>query len=430
MKIIKVLKDTFLSLRNKENIMINNIVMDSRSAGKNDVFFAINNGNKYVESTLKKGVSLVIYDDSTLDIDDERAILVEDTILTMQEIARDYIKMLDTVVVGITGTSGKTSTKDMVYSLLNERFNTLKSEGNYNNHIGLPYTILQAREEHEVLVLEMGMSHFGEIDRLCQIANPKYGIITNIGESHLEYLETVENVFKAKGEMLKYLEPKNTILMGDDPYLSTVEAVKVGENSGNTNIISKITELESGIEFILDGISYKLEIPGYYNTYNLSLAILLAKELGLSENEIKEGIKKIELSSMRYEKVEIDNTLYINDAYNAEPLSVKSALKSFDRLYNNTYKVLVLGDMLELGRESKEYHKSLYPYILNIAVDKVYLYGDEMKYLSNISTDNRIIHYDDKELLKEDIKNIKKEHSKVTILLKGSRGMKLEEIIT
>ena len=425
MKIVELFKKL---LTNKNiDLKINEIRMDSRQVEKNDVFFAIGGGNTFVKSVLEKGASLVIYDDKTLDITDERAVLVEDTIKVMQSLAKTYRSMLDIKIIGITGTNGKTSTKDMVYSVLSQNFKGIKSQGNYNNHIGLPYTILQIRDEDQFAVLEMGMSSFGEIDFLCRIAGINYGIITNIGESHLEFLKSVENVFKAKGEMLKYLSEDKRFIFGDDKYLKEVKGVKIGFESENDFTLSEVVEEESGVRFNLSGEKYQIPINGYYNAINASLGVAIGKAFGMTYLEIEEGLEKASLSSMRYEKVIKGKKLYINDAYNADPHSMRSAFKSFDSLYNDTYKIVVLGDMLELGENSSEYHRSLKGDLEKIRVDLIFLYGKEMKELmESFGGSSKVYHFNDKQDIAEKIESIDKT---TTILLKGSRGMKLEEII-
>ncbi len=426
MKLLEVFNDFLLRYTDNKITEISSVVMDSRKVSKGDVFFAIGNGNKYVEEVLKEEVSLVIYDDESLNIKDNRGIKVKDTVVAMQEVARSYIRSLDITVIGITGTNGKTSTKDLVYSVLSKKYTGQKSQGNFNNQIGLPYTILQLREVDEIAVLEMGMSSFGEIDKLCDISNIDYGIITNIGESHLEYLETVENVFKAKGEMLKYLSKNKRILFGNDEYLSKVDGIKVGFGEKLQYRIEGIAESETGVTFEVNSHKYQIGLLGAYNAINASFAIALATELGLSYNEIEEGLREAKLSSMRCEIIEMNNSLYINDAYNADPMSMKEAINTFDNIYNDRYKIMVLGDMLELGLNSKDYHRNLSKYIENMKVDRVYLYGSEMKALADSFKRDYVEYRDSKDEIKNEIAKI---NNKKVILIKGSRGMKLEEII-
>ena len=235
------------------------------------------------------------------------------------------------------------------------------------------------------------------------------------------------NVFKAKGEMFKYLSEDRRFVFGDDNYLKTVEGIKVGFEGANDLVLSSVVEEESGVSFDLSGEEYQIPINGYYNAINASLGVAVGKAFGMDYPSIKKGLEEASLSSMRYEKVRRGRKLYINDAYNADPLSMKSAFKSFDTLYNDTYKVMVLGDMLELGEESLNYHRGLKDELEKTRVDLVLLYGSEMEVLKESFGDSsKIRHFKDKMDIVKTIESIDKT---TTILLKGSRGMKLEEII-
>ncbi|WP_321329318.1 UDP-N-acetylmuramoyl-tripeptide--D-alanyl-D-alanine ligase [uncultured Ilyobacter sp.] len=428
MKILDLLRDYFPEKKILESVDIENVCMDSREVKKGSLFFAIKGGNNHVEEAIKNDAALVVYDSKDLLIKDEKAILTEDTISFMQRLAKDYRKSNKTKVVAITGSNGKTTTKDMVYSVLSQRFRTKKTQGNHNNHIGLPYTILKAQPEDEILVLEMGMSGFGEIDLLCNIAFPDYGIITNIGESHLEYLKSKENVFKAKGELLKYVHSENTIIFGDDYYLKNIPGIKVGYGDENTFKISEFIENDKGAQFKLAGKSYQIPVNGEHNVINASFAVALGLKMGLSVSEIEKGLEEVELTPMRFQKIEKGKNLYINDAYNANPTSMKLAVETFDKLYNKKVcKIIVLGDMLELGEKSEEYHKNIKDYLVRTKADYIFLYGSEMKNLCSVCQEDKRVHYfEDKASISEKIESIKE---KSVILLKGSRGMKLEEII-
>lgn len=428
MEIIDLIRNYFPENQNLKDKIITDISMDTRNVKKGSLFFAIKGGNYHIYEALENGAELVIYDDKNLKMDDKRCILVDDTVLFMQDLAKDYRKSLDVTVVAITGSNGKTTTKDMVYSVLSQRYKVQKTQGNHNNHIGLPYTILKAHSDDEVLVLEMGMSDFGEIDFLCSIAAPDYGVITNIGESHLEYLKSKENVFKAKGELLKYISPENTIVFGDDKYLKDVEGIKAGYGEENEFRISEFDENDSGAEFNISGEIYFIPINGSHNALNASFAVALGTKMGLSVSEIKGGLKKLNITPMRFQKIEMGDKLYINDAYNANPTSMRLSLETFDKLYNDgSCKIIVLGDMLELGEESEKYHRSIKCTLDKTKADHIFLYGKEMKNLwLSCQGDERVSYFSDK---KEIIKEIDSVLGKRVILLKGSRGMKLEEII-
>ena len=412
-----------------KKVQIKNVVMDSRKVIKGSLFFAINNGNSYVKGVLDKGASLVIADNT--DIKDERVIKVTDTIATMQDLATKYRKKLDIQVVGITGSNGKTTTKDIVYSLLSTKAKTLKTEGNYNNHIGLPYTLLNVTDEEKFVVLEMGMSSLGEIKRLGEISGPNYAIITNIGDSHIEFLKTRDNVFKAKTELLEFVDKENTFVCGDDEYLGKLDVNKVGFNENNTYKIESYEFSNKDSKFILDGKEYEMPLLGKHNISNTAIAIELAKKIGLTDEEIQKSLKEVKISNMRFQEIKMGNDIYINDAYNASPMSMKAAIDTLNEIYDDKYKIAILGDMLELGENEIDYHIDVLNYLLDKKIKLVYLYGERMKkaydiFMKNRSEEYRFWYYPTKKGIVESLKNIKMEK---VILLKASRGIKLEEII-
>ena len=412
-----------------KKVQIKNVVMDSRKVTEGSLFFAINNGNSYVKDVLDKGVSLVIADNT--DVKDERIVKVSDTIATMQDLATKYRKKLDIQVIGITGSNGKTTTKDIVYSLLSAKAKTLKTEGNYNNHIGLPYTLLNVTDEEKFVVLEMGMSSLGEIRRLGEISSPDYAIITNIGDSHIEFLKTRDNVFKAKTELLEFVNKENTFVCGDDEYLAKLDVNRIGFNDVNTHKIESYEFSDKGSKFVLDGKEYKISLLGKHNISNTAIAIELVKKIGLTDDEIQSGLKEIKISNMRFQEIKIGEDIYINDAYNASPTSMKAAIDTLNEIYNDKYKIAILGDMLELGENEVNYHIDVLNYLLDKKIKLIYLYGERMKkaydiFMKNKSEEYRFWYYPTKEGIVESLKNIKMEK---VILLKASRGTALEDII-
>lgn len=426
MKILFSVLDNLLGISKKLGFIdIKNVVMDSRKVNKEDLFFAINNGNNYIDEVLKNGASIVIADRYLGN--DERVFKVDNSVEFMQKLAKEYRKSLGLKVIAITGSNGKTTTKDMIYSVLSKKYITKKTEGNYNNHIGLPFTILQLKEKDQVVVLEMGMSGFNEIDLLSSIAQPDIGVITNIGDSHLEFLKTRENVFKAKTELLNYISSENLYIVGDDPYLKKLSGNKIGFDRENNFVIEDFVDEDNGMKFTIDNQVYNLNLNGKHNGLNAGMAIAIGKRFGLTYEEIKDGLKNLELTPMRFQKIEKEKIVYINDAYNASPISMEFSLNTFDKLYNNIKKILILGDMLELGEKEIEFHKNIIEKALKIKSDKIYLYGERMrKAYDLLAKDDKIKCFSNKE---EIINLINNETEKVAVLLKGSRGMKLEEII-
>ena len=412
-----------------KKVQIKNVVMDSRKVTEGSLFFAINNGNSYVKDVLDKGASLVIADNT--DVEDERIVKVSDTVATMQDLATKYRKKLDIQVVGITGSNGKTTTKDIVYSLLSAKAKTLKTEGNYNNHIGLPYTLLNVTDEEKFVVLEMGMSSLGEIRRLGEISSPDYAIITNIGDSHIEFLKTRDNVFKAKTELLEFVNKENTFVCGDDEYLAKLDVNRIGFNDINTHKIESYEFSDKGSKFVLDGKEYEMSLLGKHNISNTAIAIELAKKIGLTDEEIENGLKEIKISNMRFQEIKIGEDIYINDAYNASPTSMKAAIDTLNEIYNDKYKIAILGDMLELGENEVDYHIDVLNYLLDKKIKLIYLYGERMKkaydiFMKSKSEEYRFWYYPTKEGIVESLKNIRMEK---VILLKASRGTALEDII-
>jgi UDP-N-acetylmuramoyl-tripeptide--D-alanyl-D-alanine ligase len=412
---------------------INEIKIDSRTLKKNDVFFAIRGGNNYVIDALNKGVTLVFYDSKELSVEDERAIYVEDTVTFLQEAARKYRESLDVIVIGITGSEGKTSTKDIIYSILSTEYVGKKTLGNYNNHIGLPLMLFTLGENDKFIALEMGMSSLGEIRKLCEISKPDYAVITNIGDSHLEYLKNRDNVFKAKTEILEFVSVENTIVYGDDEYLKNLDAIKVGEGNENKYRIVNFSQDKFGSKFQLVTEDRILEIKtnlyGKYNGLNTGIAIALGVELGISEEKIKRACKNLNLSKRRFERIEKYNKIFIDDSYNASPVAMKAFLETFNVIFEKEYKVAILGDMLELGENSTKLHEELEETIKKLNLKELFLVGEEMRYLYEKLKRfkfEKIAHFKNVEEAREEVKKIR---DGAAVLLKASNGISLSKIL-
>lgn len=397
------------------------VVMDSRKIEEGDLFLAINSGNDYVEEVLRKGAAYVISDDPERYKDHSQVIKVKDTLEAMQNLAVAYVKTLKDrglKIVAITGSNGKTTTKDFINGVLSQKFSCLATTGNYNNHIGVPFTLLNLKEKHEVAVIEMGMSDFGEIDLLTRIAQPDIGIITNIGDSHLEFLKTRENVFKAKTEMFRYVPPTQRIVSGEDPFLEKVEADKI--------LLEGFTEEIDGALFKIFNEEYKIKLNGKYNALNAAMAVDTGKRLGMDFEGIQRGLLNASITHMRFEKIDRENRHYINDAYNASPISMAKSLETFAEVYRGKNRIAILGDMLELGEREIEFHREVIGKALNLGIDRIYLYGPRMEKAAREFHGKNIQHFSDK---KEIQRVLLEEKRDVNIFLKGSRGMKMEEII-
>ncbi|MCS5421558.1 MULTISPECIES: UDP-N-acetylmuramoyl-tripeptide--D-alanyl-D-alanine ligase [Psychrilyobacter] len=416
--------------KNLKDIEIGEIHIDSRKVKKNDVFIGIRSGNEYIQDVLEKGACLVFYDDINIKIEDERAIYVENSILFLQELAKKYRESLDVTVIGITGSEGKTSTKDILYSILSQKYKGKKTQGNYNNHIGLPLTLLQLEEGDKFIALEMGMSNLGEIRLLGEIASPDYAVVTNIGDSHLEFLENRDNVFKAKTEIFDFVKPEFRVVYGDDPYFKDAEAVRVGKNRNNDYIISGFHQDKRGGEFKLSFLDEEIEVQtnlyGEYNSINIALAMTVALKMEVPKGEILDACKNLKLTGMRFERVEKDGKIFINDAYNASPVAMKVSLETFDEIFKGDYKVAILGDMLELGKESGKLHEGLSKTIEKLNLDEVYLVGKEMKNLYMKLDHKNCFYFETTEEIGCKVEGIK---DGAVIFLKASNGICLNKIL-
>lgn len=405
---------------------IGNVQMDSRKIEKNDIFFALNSGKNYIPQVLEKGASLVVCDDKKWE-GHEKVAVVEDTLKAMQEIAKEYRKSLPVKIIGVVGSNGKTTTKDIVYSVLSSKYKCVKTEGNYNNHIGVPYTLLQIKEDDEFAVVEMGMSSRGEIKFLCETALPDYGIITNIGDSHLEFLLNRENVFIEKSEIKNYVDKDRLIIFGDDFYLKNLNGIKVGFEKNNNFVIENYTETSEGVSFEIEKEKYNFKMNGKHNCINAAFGVTLGKTAGLSYEEIERGLENCKVTPMRFQKIEKNGIKYINDSYNASPVSMKYSLETLADAYKGISKIAVLADMGELGKDELKYHIEVLEYAVALDIEKIIVFGNIMKEAAEkIENREKLIIAE----TKEEIKNIiRKDFADRVVLIKGSNFNHLWEIM-
>ena len=427
---------------------VTSIVSDSRKIEKGGLFVAIKgnvvDGHDYIESAYAQGVMAVM---SQKELDTEQPyILIDDPYIAVKKLAKFYREGLDIKVVGVTGSVGKTSTKEMIYSVLNEKYNTLKTDGNFNNELGLPLTVFRIRDEHEIAVLEMGISDFGEMTRLTEIAKPDVAVITNVGFCHLEKLGTRDGVLKAKTEIFNSLAKDGKIILnGDDYKLATVSEYNgikpvffhVSENSDSSSNNVYADQIKTdGVKGVYATLHYndsvidvKINIPGIHMVYNALAALCVGKAFGLSDDEIKAGIEKVAPLEGRNNIVEKDNVILINGCYNANPMSMKASIDVLS--YADTRKVAILGDMFELGENEKEMHKEIGEYLADTDVDVIVLCGKLMNnaytYLLENASDKKLYYFDRlKELLTE-LDRILQDDD--TVLIKASHGMEFAKII-
>lgn len=421
----------------------NNFSIDSRTIGKGDFFIAIKgerfNGNDFVKKAFLSSASVCMVDEERFQKSDLKEdnwlILVKDCREALKNMAEFYRKKLNIPVIAVTGSVGKTSTKDLIAGVVSSKLKTFKTKGNYNNDLGLPLMILSIDESYEACVLELGMNHIGEIDVLAKIAKPDIAVITNVGTSHIEYLKTRENILKAKMEITNYFTKENKLIVnGDNDLLAKVsgkdyDVLTCGFSENNKYIISNESLNSDNIEFTLvEGSNkYKFKVPGVYGKHsilNASLAACVGLTLGLNKKEIQKGFESIELTPMRMEISSKNGFTIINDSYNASPDSMKAAIDVLEN-YKSYRKIALLGTMGELGVLSDKSHKEIGAY----AKDKVDMLLTFSKYNDSYKNGfgEEIICFNNvNDLYTFILKKVKKQD---VILIKASRSEKYENIV-
>ncbi|KMT21403.1 UDP-N-acetylmuramoyl-tripeptide--D-alanyl-D-alanine ligase [Clostridium cylindrosporum] len=424
----------------KENIVVNGVSTDTRTINEGDLFVALKgenfNGNKFVSKAVENGAICAIVSEPVES--DIPYILVNNTLFALGKIAAYYKSKFNIPFIAVTGSVGKTSTKEVISSVLSKNFNVHKTDKNFNNEIGLPHTLFNLKHGHEVSVLEMGMNNFHEIERLSEIAKPNIGVITNIGTAHIENLGSKEGILKAKMEITTFFDKDSILIVnGDDELLKTVgdmhyKIIKLSINNlGDYNAFDVIDYGEEGIEFkiIYKGSeeTIKVNSPGVYNVYNALAAIAIADILGMRIEDMKEGIADFAPCGMRMNvKTLKDGIKIIADCYNANPESMKASLSVLNSFKGNK-KIAVLGDMFELGDYSETGHREVGIDIRNKA-NVLIAIGENSKYI-----------YDEAKDYIESRYFLKKEEAQIYLrnilepgdiaLVKASRGMKLETVI-
>ncbi|MBI9037149.1 MAG: UDP-N-acetylmuramoyl-tripeptide--D-alanyl-D-alanine ligase [Bacteroidales bacterium] len=412
------------------------ICTDSRKIKPNSIFFALKgenfNGNKYAEPALQKGAKYAVIDEEKYKSND-RFILVENVQETLQQLAGYHRKMLNLPVIGITGTNGKTTTKELIAAVLKQKYKVLATTGNFNNHIGVPLTILGISKETEIAIIEMGANHIGEISALCNISCPGFGLITNIGKAHLEGFGSIEGIIKSKAELYKYISNnEGFIFVNDDnntlkqlaKYLQTIN---YGTNE-NSDCRAKLVSSNPFVEILWNSdfgdVSIKSNLVGKYNFENILAAVCVGDYFNVKIENIAKAIEEYIPQNNRSQFITTKKNKIFLDAYNANPSSMEAAIRNFAELdYEN--KVLIIGDMLELGSESLTEHRSILKLVQELGFNNnVFLIGNEF-----CEANKNIKH---KFFLKtEDAMQWFKANrfENATIFIKGSRGIKLEPLI-
>ena len=405
---------------------------DSRSISEGQLFFALSgenfNGNKFAEQALEKGANLVVVDEE-IGPKNPKVILVEDSLKALQELATYHRNQLQTPIIAITGSNGKTTTKELINQVLSTQFKCHYTKGNLNNHIGVPLTLLQLEAKHELAIVEMGANHIGEIKELCQIALPDFGMITNIGKAHLEGFGSLEGVKKGKTEMYDHIKNTGGIIFynGEDEVL---EEQLDGYTERINYLPSELVAVNIETNFL--GFRWKdneviTNLTGQYNLFNIAAAICVGSYFKVSDENIVQSISEYVPTNNRSQVLVENNIEYFLDAYNANPTSMKYSLDNFFKIIGEK-KILILGDMLELGGDSISEHHEILKFISENDFLKAFLVGKEFSSTKE-NLDPRLSFFYDIEQLKIYLfKNPIEEGS--SVLLKGSRGMKLEKILT
>ncbi len=405
------------------------IDIDSRSISKGSIFFAIKgenfDGNKFADEALKKGSKIAVIDSNEINFNkNDNIIKVDDSLKALQNLALYHRKRLKSKILAITGSNGKTTSKELIHSILSTSYKTTSTEGNLNNHIGVPLSLLKIKGDTEFSVIELGANNFGEIDFLTKMAEPDYGYITNFGKAHLEGFKNISGVIRAKTELYNWLIINNKILIlnYDDP-----EQIKFK----SSNHFSFGSKLESKYMFEIiesdnvivkcNNMVYESSLYGDYNFSNVCSAIAIGLEFGIDPKLIREKLKNFSSKNNRSEIIKINNKNVILDAYNANPTSVEFAIQSF--IKNKGTKALVLGDMFELGENSEIEHKKIIDIADEFKIDRCIFIGEEFFKLKQDSVKN--IFFKTKEDFYELGDIIREEN----ILIKGSRGMQMEDIL-
>lgn len=449
-EVISAVNGTFINNINKNKIIITGISTDSRNISDGELFIPLVgenfDGHHFISEVYKKGVNLCLSERNDILVPEGKAlILVKNTKQALMDLASYYRSLFSIPIIAVTGSVGKTSTKDMISSVLQERYKVLSTQGNFNNEIGVPLTIFNLSDEHEVAVIEMGMNHFGEIHNLSKIVKPHIAVITNIGVSHIENLGSREGILKAKSEIFDYMNKDGKVFLnGDDNLLRILEnqlpfSIRFFGYNDNNDIYVKMVDLKGTIgidaSIALNDREIFIEIPspGKHMLYNALAAICTGLELRMSEDEIKNGIKKYHSSKMRMNISKTKKDIYIiNDVYNASPQSMKAAIDVLYELKEGRRKIAVLGDMLEMGSYSSQAHKEVGEYVAKSSLDYLFSVGKEAENISLGALDagmnkDKIFVFANQEDLWNQLSSII--DTEDMILVKASRGMHLEKTV-
>lgn len=421
-------------MNNLYNIFLNStgITTDSRDCPKGSIFFALKgetfDGNKYAAAALDKGCAYAVVDEAEYATDD-RFILVPDVLTALQQLANEHRRALGTRIIGVTGTNGKTTTKELIAAVLSKKYNVLYTQGNFNNHIGVPKTLLRLTKEHEIAVVEMGANHPGEIKTLVNIVEPDYGIITNVGKAHLEGFGSFEGVIKTKGELYDFLRQKGgtkVFIDADNEHLAGIahdlELIKYGVKSdaGTLAVKGEVIACDPFLRFRWNGGEVNTHLIGAYNIYNMLAAATIGMHFGVTPAQINEALTEYVPSNNRSQLTVTENNKLVVDTYNANPTSMMAALENFT-LMAMPSKMAILGSMGELGAVSHDEHQRIVNYLTQHGYNDVWLVGKEFGKIECNYRKFADVEAVKQELLSHPLKD-------QCILIKGSNTMRLFEL--
>ncbi|MFT4452088.1 UDP-N-acetylmuramoyl-tripeptide--D-alanyl-D-alanine ligase [Parvimonas sp. G1425] len=442
--IAKIVDGNLITTSMKDRV-VEGVSTDTRDIEVNNLFIPLVggrfDGHNFAFEAIKKGAIATLWDKRhPTPYLDAGVIIVDDTLQAYQKLASSYLKATGAKVIGITGSNGKTGTKDILASILRENFRVHKTAKNFNNDIGLPKTIMEMNLDDEAIVLEMGMDRFGDIRTLTNIANPDIAVITNIGDSHLLELGTKENIARAKFEILEGLKPDGIFIYNNDDeilrevikeYTIPQRVIKIGTREDSDVIIRPIRSDEEGSSFSIGEYAYSIPFIGKHQIYNVSVAITIAGLLGMNYGDIVRGLSNVKLTGMRMELMHLPSFDVLNDCYKSNPQSLTSCIETVYTMKGYKNKILILSDMLELGENERKLHFAVGEKIDKNKIDYVICIGELAKEIYNGANRNfnvnNLFHFDTNEEVVKKVKEIISDDT--LIMVKGSRGMKLENII-
>ncbi|SCV21710.1 UDP-N-acetylmuramoyl-tripeptide--D-alanyl-D-alanine ligase [Bacillus cereus] len=428
------------------HIEIHGVCIDSKNIKEGNLFVPIirvKDGHEYVKEAMDNGAIASLWKKSYgTPPKGIPIIFVDDTLFALQQLAQFYRREINVKVIGITGSNGKTTVKDIIGGVLSSTYRVHKTKGNLNSQIGLPLTILEMKQDTEFLILEMGMSEKGQIRNLSRIAQPDVAIITMIGQSHLETLGSGEEIAKAKLEIVEGLKDDGLFLYnGDEPLLSRnnnmldIKCKSFGEKDTNDLYPNNVQLDEYGVHFKLNGstkVQYDVPLHGKHNILNAIIGIVVGRFYNVSTEKIQESMQQINITNMRFQFLTAKTGFtIINDAWNASPSSMKAAIETLVKLNAYEKKIIVIGDMLELGKKAETYHREIGKMLNEESIQYVFTYGELAETVVEEARKNyhtgKVQSFDNKAKIAEEV--LKVITKKDVVLLKGSRGMALEEIV-